>query len=108
NYKLTDGVEAYMQAVHNKTTSNFAIAPLPFDATTDGVIVSKNSYYNPFGVDFGTAGSINGNGLRTRFTGLGQRRGNYTTSTDQAIAGLKGTFGDTSWTWDASFNYGHY
>ena len=108
NYKLTDGVEAYMQILHNKTTSNFAIAALPFDATTDGVIVSKNSYYNPFGVDFGTAGAINGNGLRSRFTGLGQRRGNYTTTTDQAIAGLKGTIGDTSWTWDASFNYGHY
>ena len=107
NYKLTDGVEAYMQVMHNKTTSNFAIAPLPFDANSDGVVISKDNFYNPFGVDFGPT-ATSSNNFRTRFVGLGQRRGNFTTTTDQGIAGLKGAIGDTSWTWDASFNYGHY
>jgi len=108
NYKLTDGIEAYINVFNNKSTSQYALAPLPFDAQSDGIGVSKDNYYNPFGVDFGTDGAaINGGALRNRFTGLGQRVGNYTTSTFQGIFGLKGSIGDTSWTWDASYNYGH-
>ena len=107
NYKLTEGVEVYTSVVHNKTTSQYAIAPLPFDANSDGVVISKDNYYNPFGVDFGPT-ATSANQLRTRFTGLGQRIGNFTSTTDQGILGAKGGFGDTTWTWDASFNYGHF
>ena len=102
NYKLTDGVEVYLNVFHNKTTSRFALAPLPFDASTDGVVISKDNYYNPFGIDF----DVNTN-YQTRFTGLGQRVGNYTTATSQGLYGFKGNFGDSSWTWDTSFNYSH-
>ncbi|MCW1776789.1 hypothetical protein NB693_20445 [Pantoea ananatis] len=84
--------------------SNFAIAPLPFDAQSDGVTVAANNPYNPFGVQFGP----NDYELRTRFTTLGQREGFYDTATDQDVIGLKGGIGDSSWVWDANFNYGHY
>ncbi|UXI67622.1 TonB-dependent receptor plug domain-containing protein [Tahibacter amnicola] len=107
NYKLSDSVEVYANYFHNETTSNFAIAPLPFDAIGDGVTISRDNYYNPFGIDLG-AGNADGLNMLTRFTGLGQRRGNFSTSTDQALIGFKGSIGDTSWTWDASYNYGHY
>ncbi|WP_187300571.1 TonB-dependent receptor domain-containing protein, partial [Mizugakiibacter sediminis] len=90
---------------HNKTTSQFAIAPLPFDALADGVNISAQNYYNPFGVTFGPA---SGQNFLTRFTGLGQRVGNFTTTTDAVTAGLKGSIGETSWQWDAGVNYGHY
>jgi outer membrane receptor protein involved in Fe transport len=53
NYNLTDNVSAYFDAFYNKTTSNAALAALPFDANSDGVSISKDSYYNPFGQDFG-------------------------------------------------------
>src|SRR5690348_8071740 len=39
-YQLTDSVQAYLSVFHNHTTSESAIAPLPFDADSDGVTIS--------------------------------------------------------------------
>jgi outer membrane receptor protein involved in Fe transport len=120
DYQLTDNVQAYMDVFHNNTTSAYAIAPLPFDALNDGVIISKDSMYNPFGIDFGPStnnltGNTNKDGspayaqynFLTRWTGVGQRMGHYDTTTDQGIVGLRGSIGQTSWQWDANYNYGH-
>lgn len=104
NYQLTDNVQVYFDALHNRTTSNFAIAPLPFDARGDAVEISADNYYNPFGIGFGQAA---GRDFLSRFTSLGQRRGYYATNTDQVATGFKGNFGDTTWQWDVGFNYGH-
>ena len=109
NYQLTEGVQVYLDAFHNKTVSNFAIAPLPFDARGDAVEISADSYYNPFGVNFGPGdGTIADQQFLTRFTSLGQRAGYYTTTVDQAATGLNGAFGDSSWHWDLSYVYGNY
>ena len=108
NYKLADSVTVYLEMFHNKTTSNFALAALPFDARTDSVVVSKDNYYNPFGTSFGSDGTNTYNIFRSRFTTLGQRRGIFTTATDQVSTGFKGNFGESSWTWDVGFNYGHF
>ncbi|MEO6967191.1 MAG: TonB-dependent receptor [Rhodanobacteraceae bacterium] len=122
DYQLTDNVQAYMDVFHNKTTSAFAIAPIPFDTNSDLVTISKNSLYNPFGVDFGPPTANNATSFlgpdgkpllaqfnyRTRFTSLGQRLGEYTSVTDQGLLGLKGNIGQSSWQWDASYNYGHF
>src|SRR3954469_11941608 len=51
NYKLTDNVEAYLSAMHNKTSSAFQLAPDPL-TTAGGLIISADSYYNPFGIDY--------------------------------------------------------
>jgi outer membrane receptor protein involved in Fe transport len=113
-YQLTDNIQAYLTVFHNKTTSESAIAPLPFDAQSDKVIISKDSLYNPFGVDFGpsTANTTPSGGYAqyqflTRWTGVGQRKGEFARNSDQAFVGLKGTFGQSSWQWDAGFDYGH-
>jgi Outer membrane cobalamin receptor protein len=109
NYQITDSINAFAQVYHNKTSSNFAIAPLPFDARSDKVVVSADNYYNPFGVDFGADNSGNSyNQLVSRFTSLGQRRSYYSTITDQVVVGLEGFVGDTTWKWDVAMNYGHY
>jgi outer membrane receptor protein involved in Fe transport len=105
NYQMSDDVSAYLEVFHNKTSSGFAIAALPFDANSDKVTISADNYYNPFGVDFGPA-SADGLNFLTRFTSLGQRAANYATTTDQVIAGLTGFVGDT-WKWDFGLNYGH-
>jgi outer membrane receptor protein involved in Fe transport len=112
---LTDNIRAFAEVFHNKTTSESALAALPFDAFSDGVIISKDSMYNPFGVDFGpsTANTTPGGGYAqynflTRWTGVGQRQGQVTTTSDQGIIGLRGNVGDTSWGWDAEYNYGHF
>src|SRR5262249_55011439 len=90
------------------TTSHYFIAPLPFDARGDGVYIAADQQYNPFGTAFGVGpdGTVYPN-LKTRWTTLGQRIGNYSTSTNQGATGLKGTIGNTSWDWDVGINYGH-
>lgn len=103
NYQMSDDVSAYLQVYHNKTSSGFAIAPLPFDANSDKVLISKDNYYNPFGIDFGN--KVNPN-FMTRFTTLGQRQSFNATTTDQVFAGVTGFLGDT-WKWDFGVNYGH-
>lgn len=113
NYNLTDNVSAYFNAFYNKTTSDAALAALPFDANSDGVTISKDNYYNPYpGQDFGPGTDAAGNATAynyvTRFTNLGQRVLHYSTTTGQALAGLKGNFGaDSSWQWFGDLNYGH-
>lgn len=105
NYNFSDNVTGYFDAFYNKTSSRYALAPLPFDAQTDGVTISGQNYYNPYqGQEFGP----NGNEYKTRFTTLGQRVGSYSTTTGQVVAGLKGNFGqDSSWQWNADVDYGH-
>jgi iron complex outermembrane receptor protein len=105
HFQITDDVQVYLDVLHNRTSANFAIAPLPFDARGDAVEISADNYYNPFGIGFGQEA---GRDFLTRFTSLGQRRGYYATDTSQVATGFKGNFGDTSWQWDAGFNYGHY
>ena len=103
NYQITDDVNVFMEYYHNKTAANFGIAPLPFDAQGDGVTISADNYYNPFGVEFGPEGQQ----FLTRWTSLGQRRSLYNTVTDQLVTGLEGFLGET-WKWDFALNYGHY
>ncbi len=105
NYKLTDSVEAYMKAFVNRTSSSSLIAPYPFDARGNGVTISGDSIYNPFGQDMGFGTSFN---VLERLTGVGQRVNQFDTQTSQFIAGLRGNIGDTSWRWDANINYGHF
>lgn len=107
NYQITDNLNAFAEVYHNKTSSNFAIAALPFDANNDGVVISSQNYYNPFGQNFGPASDNSVNQFLTRWTSLGQRRSYYDTTTSQVVAGLEGFVGE-SWKWDAAFNYGHY
>ena len=67
NYRLTDNVEAYVEAFSNKTRSRYVIAPLPIIVAQLGGPISADSIYNPFGVDI-TSGGIRdvSGGNRTR------------------------------------------
>ncbi len=105
NYKLTDNVEVYASVMHNKTSSAFQLAPAVY-TSAGGVVISADSYYNPFGVDFRKGGSQFG----ARLASLGNRRGAFGTSTDQVSTGLKGSFGvwnDQQWNWEVGMDYGH-
>ena len=106
NYKLGENVTAYIEAFHNKSSSNTQGAPLPFDALNDGVVISGRNYYNPFGVDFGGSATDNPEFL-TRWAAAGPRKTAREYTTDQIDTGFKGQIGDSSWQWSANFNYGH-
>jgi outer membrane receptor protein involved in Fe transport len=97
NYRISDNVEAYFEAVTNKTRSRSIIAPLPLIlGSNSGADISATSIYNPFGV------RINSGGIRTVLAGNRETR--FQTQADQLSTGLKGSFGDT-WNWDAGITW---
>jgi outer membrane receptor protein involved in Fe transport len=104
NYKINDDVEAYASVTGTHTHSGFQIAPLPFDALADNVILSKNSVYNPFGIDFGGSSGVNPN-FTERLSSLGNRESD--TNIDGAVlnGGAKGKLGLGDWTWDVNLSY---
>ena len=104
NYKLTENVSTYLEFVHNKTQSAAQFSPQPVDTYGTPLLISKDSYYNPFGVDF----SALANDFQTRTIDNGNRISSNTTQSDQATAGFRGAFGDAGWRWNAYFNYGHF
>ncbi len=107
NYKLTDNVETYMTVMYSKTSSSSQLAPAIIGTNAPGILViSADSYYNPFGIQFGGDG---GSTYQLRAVAAGPRRTNATSNYGQFNGGLKGNFdiGSQNWTWDAGFGYGH-
>jgi outer membrane receptor protein involved in Fe transport len=90
----------------NKSTAAMQLAPNLFGVNINQPI-SKDSYYNPFGVDFT---GDNGNSVGFREVAGGNRVFASSERTNQLQAGLKGhlTLFDKDWTWDTGVNYGYY
>ncbi|HEY3657521.1 MAG TPA: TonB-dependent receptor [Steroidobacteraceae bacterium] len=103
-YHINDDVEIYASFLNNKTHSGFEIAPLPFDATADDVVISAANQYNPFGLDFGGLDLPNSN-YRTRFVTLGDRFSKTNTDTKVVNFGLKGKLPVSDWQWDLNLSY---
>ncbi|PXV59550.1 TonB-dependent Receptor Plug Domain [Dyella jiangningensis] len=114
NYKFNDYVTFFGEAFYNHTNSAGQDAPAP-TGVGDGWHVLASNPNNPFGVTFsqGTLvdpaapGADSGYAFNTRLTGLGTRLHTFTTTNEQVNAGLRGNFGQSSWIWDASVDYGH-
>jgi outer membrane receptor protein involved in Fe transport len=104
NYKLTDSVEAYTELLYHKMVAHSQLAPYPFDLVSNNVVIPANQYYNPFGVAFGDNGASST--IALRLTSLGNRGLKISNTTELGNVGVKGTFGETSWNWDAHFSYG--
>jgi len=104
NYKPNENIEVYAEALMNRTHSGFQIAPLPFDATADDLIVSKDNIYNPFGLDFGGLETLNGN-FRLRLTSLGNRFSQSDSDSKLVTTGVRGQLFNTGWQWDANLSY---
>lgn len=106
-YDIGGGVEIFSELLHNFTTSGFEIAPLPFDARNDNVVISEDSIYNPFGASFGGSGTGFTQFL-TRFNSVGNRMSYVETTVDQISSGIRGGVLDTSWTWEVTGTYQRY
>jgi outer membrane receptor protein involved in Fe transport len=102
NYRVSDYFEAYGEVVYNHTHSGFQLAPLPFDALNDNIIISKNNLYNPFGIDFG--GPVN-NDIALRMSSVGNRRSDTASASLISTFGLKGKIGETGWRYDGNVSY---
>ncbi|OOG53341.1 TonB-dependent receptor [Rhodanobacter sp. C03] len=111
SYKLADNVTFFANAFFNHTQSSGQDAPAP-TSVSDGWYVAASNPINPFGVTFGTDPANpndpnSGYGFNTRLTGAGNRLHTYDTQNVQVNTGLRGMFGQSSWNWDASIDYGH-
>jgi len=106
NLNLTDAVRGYYEASFTNRNSSQVLAPTPLYtafAGPEGVVVSKDSYYNPFGRDFTDIGR--------RLVEFGNRRFEQDVDTYRVVAGVRGdltaSFGALQgWSWDVSANFG--
>jgi outer membrane receptor protein involved in Fe transport len=104
DYQINDAVQLYAEVLYSRTSSGFQIAPLPFDSVADGVVISADSYYNPFGYDFGGADGSNPN-LTMRLEALGNRFSSTSSDSKVAKVGARGGLFGTEWNYDAMVGY---
>ena len=104
DYKLSDNVQAYVELLYHKTVTHTRLAPYPFDLVNNNLVVPADQFYNPFGVSFGDNGTSST--IAMRLVSIGDRGTKLANTTEMGNAGFKGTFGDTSWNWDAHVSYG--
>lgn len=101
---INEYVTAYGNFTFNHTHSSNEEAALPFDSPVDDIVISKNSIYNPFGIDFG--GLTTGDEAALwRLNGLSDRK--FVVDTNSAVAnlGLKGKTGLGDWNYDFNIGY---
>ncbi len=107
NYKINDAFEVYGGVIYNHTHSASQLAPLPFDANADQIVISKNNIYNPFGIDFGGGAAVGGANpdYDLRMTSLGNRFTDTVSTSIISNVGLKGEIFSTGWNYDGNLSY---
>lgn len=96
-YEISDNVEAYVSLSYQHNQSETHLAPSPISTAGDNqIIVPKENFYNPFGVDLN---------FNYRPTEVGPRIGNITSNTYTILAGVKGTLMD-KFDWDVGYSFG--
>jgi outer membrane receptor protein involved in Fe transport len=96
----------FFEASYVNRTSAQSLAPMPVVNTTiptNPVSISKDSYYNPFGIDITS--------WRRRTVEFSDRFWKQDLDTFRVVAGLDGSLGDWAgplkgWAWEASYNHG--
>ncbi len=97
SFKLMGSVYGYYEAMYTHRESEQKLAPEPLFTDQEGLVVSSQSMYNPWGVDFTT--------VRRRLVEFSNRTYNQDLDTFRIVTGLKGKF-MPNWSWDLSLNYG--
>lgn len=105
-YLLSDNVSGYLDALYQKTSSSFQLAPAVYGTDTTGMSIDQNNAFNPFGVAFNAS---TGNQFRGRLLSAGPRQAGIGRTDTQINTGFRGSFSlaDQSWNWDVGFAYGH-
>lgn len=100
DFQVSDNIEAYAEVAYQNTRSQFQLAAEAFDTRPAfaNIVVSKDSIYNPFGVDISD--------LRLRLVNVGPRESSFETNNFRSVLGLKGGFGGSSWSWDLGWVHG--
>jgi outer membrane receptor protein involved in Fe transport len=98
-YRLTDSVQAYMDMFWTRSTTHSRLAAYGIDMGSLTSSLDQN-YYNPFGSQLSD--------YYLRLPAVFTRNYVSTMSQTNVVTGLRGSFGDSSWQWDASLGYAHY
>ena len=102
NYKLHDNVKVYFESNYTKRRSSQLLAPTPLFTISEGITVTADNYYNPFGRDF-----ID---IRRRMVEQGNRFFSQDIDTFRVVGGLKGKLPESTplknWRWDMHYNFG--
>jgi iron complex outermembrane recepter protein len=101
--KFNDTTRGFFEMTYTARGSSQRLAPEPLFTATEGVVVSRDSYYNPFGRDF--------RDVRRRFVEFGNRIFEQEINTFRLVTGVEGQISGAdatfkNWSWDASFNLG--
>ncbi len=101
NYKVTDGITAYVEASYNHRHSFGFLTPDSIGAVYNSpVTVAADNIYNPLGY------AVSANRTLVEETSENVRQNNISEHTYRIIGGLKGKVFST-WDWDVSYNYQH-
>jgi iron complex outermembrane recepter protein len=103
---LGSEARAFFEASYVNRYSQQNLAPMPIVSTTiptNPVSISRDSIYNPFGVDIAS--------WRRRSVEFGNRLFTQNVDTFRVVVGLDGALGDwagpaTGWTWNVDYNHG--
>jgi iron complex outermembrane recepter protein len=103
SYKVHDYARAFFEATYSNRKSDQKLAPEPLFTATEGITLSRDSIYNPFGRDFVD--------VRRRMVEAGPRRSIQDINTFRIVAGLDGRLPEElpvlqGWRWGLSYNYG--
>jgi outer membrane receptor protein involved in Fe transport len=98
-----DVARGYFEASYVNRRSGQDLAAEPLLTDLEGVVVSADNAYNPFGRDIGA--------VRRRLLEFGRRTGRQDIDTFRVVAGVDGSTPDAfgplaGWFWDVSLNYG--
>lgn len=112
NHRFDSGVEAFGNVFYYHAKSYIANAASPISANSDNdIYVPASNYYNPFGTRFYGPGTAHPTSKASdvliknyRPIALGLRGADVTSRAYQAVAGLRGQFGN--WDWEVSAEYG--
>ena len=109
NYAITDNVSFRADAAYSERTSIIQVAGYPLGTSNTGLLLDKDSYYNPLGSQQGYATPQNVNFLRRGVED--PRVTKNTLKTYRVGAGFEGAFqvGERNFNWDVSgyFNKNH-
>jgi iron complex outermembrane recepter protein len=101
DYKLSKWARAFFDSYYSKRNSSQTLAPEPLSLAYEGVTVSADNLYNPFGRDFTQ--------LNRRLVEFDRRNFQQDIHNFHLTAGLEGDLPEDSflsgWFWDAVFGY---
>ncbi len=105
--RLGDVARGFFEASYVNRRSQWKIAPEPLFTDGEGLSISSQNQYNPFGIDI----TPDLGGVYRRLVEFGNRTEAQDLDTFRIVSGLDGTLPESlgpaaGWFWEANFNYG--